>query len=392
MKYASSFKLRSILALLSLVFFMWSCPAYSAETLDIFHPAKVKNISDRAYEPAVIELLDNAKDSIVLSMYILKPAEEGPVNLLVKDLVEALDRGVSVTIYLNTRFKSKEALEVLERKSFKHLKKKGAKIYHFHSKYRVHDKLIIVDSRYVVEGSANWSVSALKTNYESATLIDSPELAQVKLRRLESMPLTGSKTGEEKKSRKLKKIGVLPKNSLVEIKNELLEDKNLFPRMVKDKSGRSMDTYFLLLAESESASRKKEGFDVSLEDIAFTLKMPDSWSDTAKRRQVIKVLRTLKDKYKLIDFECQHGDDAWIMVKELPGETFTIKGDFFDSDYLASKSASGQFVMLLKDLLKEEGKTLDSFSQPELTKRFHVKYWGLRTGREEIEEGRKEKL
>ncbi len=385
MKQTAAFKIRSLLVILTIVFFIWPGSAYSAETQDTFYPAKVRDISDRAYEPAVIDLLDNAKDSIILSMSILKPTEEGPVNLLVKDLVEALDRGVSVTIYLNTRFKSRKAVEALEGRSFQRLKRKGAEIYHFRSRYRVHDKLIIVDARYVVEASTNWSVSALKTNYESATLIDSPDLARVKLRRLESMPLKGGKTVEGKKPHKVKKIGILPKNSSLEIKNKLLEDKNLFPRMVKDKTNRSMDVYLLLLAEFESGPEKKEGFDLSLEDMAFTLKMPDSWSNEAKRRQVVKALRTLKSRYKLIDFEYQYGKDAWIVLKDLPGRTFTVKSDFFNSDLLAKKSASGQFVMLIEALLKEEGKTIDSFTQPELTKRFHVKYWGLRTGREEGE-------
>jgi len=56
-----------------------------------FYPAKVKDISDRKYEPAVIELLDNAKESIVVSMYIMQAGEKGPVRLFMKDLEEALD-------------------------------------------------------------------------------------------------------------------------------------------------------------------------------------------------------------------------------------------------------------------------------------------------------------
>jgi sugar-specific transcriptional regulator TrmB len=73
-----------------------------------FHDAKVTDISDRKYEPAVIELLDSAERSIIISMYILKPSS-APVALLVKDLTEALQRGVKVEIYLNTRFQSDNA-------------------------------------------------------------------------------------------------------------------------------------------------------------------------------------------------------------------------------------------------------------------------------------------
>ena len=34
-----------------------------------FLPAQVRDISDRAYEPAIIGLLDGSKESIVISMY-----------------------------------------------------------------------------------------------------------------------------------------------------------------------------------------------------------------------------------------------------------------------------------------------------------------------------------
>ncbi|MCG2711139.1 MAG: phospholipase D-like domain-containing protein [Candidatus Omnitrophica bacterium] len=70
-----------------------------------FHPAEVKNISDRAYEKAVIQVLDNAQESIVISMYILKPdvSAKYPINRLMQDLEEALDRGVEVTIFINSK-------------------------------------------------------------------------------------------------------------------------------------------------------------------------------------------------------------------------------------------------------------------------------------------------
>ncbi len=97
-------KLFLFVGLFSLFLFAFLHSVYSIDSQGEFYSARVKDISDRRYEPAVIELLDNAKDSIVLSMYILKPQEEGPVSFLMRDLEEALARGVSVEIYLNTRF------------------------------------------------------------------------------------------------------------------------------------------------------------------------------------------------------------------------------------------------------------------------------------------------
>ncbi|MBD3296058.1 MAG: hypothetical protein GF392_01665, partial [Candidatus Omnitrophica bacterium] len=135
------------------------------------YQATVRDISDREYEPAVIDLLDNAKESIVISMYIIKPSQKGPVALLLNDLAEALERGVAVDIYLNTKSTYNDDYTDERKALFDQLEGKGAGIYEVDSTYRHHDKVIIVDSRFVVEGSTNWSVSALKSNFESDTLI-----------------------------------------------------------------------------------------------------------------------------------------------------------------------------------------------------------------------------
>lgn len=373
--------MKKIILLLTALLIIPIHTSHATETLEGFYAAGVKDISDRAYEGAVIELLDNASESIVISMYILKP-EKKPVELLTQDLVEALDRGVTVTIYLNTKFPNKKPADIIKDKAFRRLEEKGASVYLYNSNNRVHDKLIIVDERYVVEGSPNWSVSALKANYESSTLIDSPRLAIDKLRRLEDIPLDGETKEKPKKEEVLNLIGVLPAGASLDLAKVLLEDKDYFPKMVKAQDDRGMDVYVLLLAESKKLG--KQEFEMSLEDMAFTLRLPEDWTGAAKRRQIIKVLRRLKDKYKLIDFEFDHGDDAYIVIRSLPGETFAAGGKIISPEFLTSVTASGQFVALLEELLKDEGTTFDSFSWAELSKRFHVKYTGLRTGREEV--------
>ncbi len=81
--------MRKLAILIIILSFAFTGSSYSGE----FFPAKVKDISDRNYEPSVIELLDNAKESIVISMYIIKPSDAGPISLLVNDLADALGRG-----------------------------------------------------------------------------------------------------------------------------------------------------------------------------------------------------------------------------------------------------------------------------------------------------------
>ena len=156
-----------------------------------FYSGRVKDISDRGYEEAVIELIDNAKESVVIGMYHISTRlkANNPVKLFLNDLVEAEERGVEVRIYLNTKFPDVSYEELVGKDEFKRLQDAGCEVYFIPQGRKLHDKLIIVDRRYVVEASMNWSVIALKNNFESATLIDSPELAKEKIARLERIYL-----------------------------------------------------------------------------------------------------------------------------------------------------------------------------------------------------------
>lgn len=356
--------------------------AFAAERAGDFYPAKVKDISDRSYESAVIQLLDNAKESIVLSLYIFNPSETGPVRLLMKDLEEALSRGVSVEIYINTRpghgMPSRDEIDRI----FLPVTKKGARIYKVTPYYLLHDKLIIVDGRYVVDGSTNWSVAALKSNYESAVLIDSPELAKTKLLRLRRFLLEGDKKDPKPKLHRPAPLEPLPKDAIVSVSSGLLNNHDYFSAMLERQAGRAMDMYLLLLAESSRLG--ENSFFISLEDIAVSLGMDRRLKDADLRRQMIKVLETLRDRYKLLDVDFSYGKDAWIELKEMPGAVFKMTGDFFDPENLASKSQPAKFVLLVKALLESEGTPIESASVPELAKRFGVSQFSLRKGLREM--------
>ena len=366
-----------LIALLVLISFVPVCPAYSTNSQDVY-PAKVKDISDRAYEPAVIELLDGAKESIVISMYIINVHETGPIRLLMKDLEEALERNVTVEIYLNTRFQSRPPDGVGSEEAFNVLREKGGKIYTITPSTLLHDKLIVVDKRYLIEGSANWSVSALKNNYESAVLIDCPQLAEERLIRLKRLTLEGQEPPKAERPDRPKKSGVLAKDSVVQLSSQLLSDLSLFSNMVTSQDARAMDAYLLLTAYTQEWKSNK--FFLSLEKLAVDLSMPDTWSDTALRRQSIRTLKKLQDRYNLIEVNFAHGKDAWVVVKELSGNTFELRGEFFDPDFLLSMSQSAKFVLLIKALLKKEGTSIDSFTRKEIYERFGISKRTLRKG------------
>jgi len=273
-------------------------------------------------------------------------------------------------MYLNTRFKSKSSPWVISGEAFDILREKGAEIFAVTHTRWLHDKLIIVDGRYVVEGSTNWSVSALKDNYESAVLIDSPGLAAEKLARVKWLTLEGEWADQVEKAKDPERLVLFSDDGAILLNKSLLEDEGFFPHMVTERARRAMDTYLLLKAYAVQQSTDE--FFVPLESLALELDMPGDWTNTAKRRQVIKVLKSLQNQYKLIDVDFGHGKDAWIKIKEIPGDTFELKGSFFDPDLFSALSPTAKFIVLIKALLKEEGSSIGSFTLSEISDRFHI--------------------
>lgn len=344
------------------------------------YPARIKDISDQAYEKAVIHLLDNARDSITISMFIMKPGTDArhTINRLMKDLEEALERGVSVDIYLNTKIdkSSRYLTEVGQGEIFDTLRQKGGRICLANPRYMLHDKMIIVDNRYVVIGSTNWSVSALTRNLESSVLIDSPALAKERLRRMKTIHLQGEDLrGPAQIS--LKKIYPLPE--LIELPGALMNNKRYFPGMLSKRDNRAMDLYLLLIAESQR--RKSKEFYISLEKLAGQLNFPQNRDTSALRRQVIKSLRKLKSRYGLIDVQFKYARAAKIKLIDISGKTFTLKRGFFEPLFLSARGQSTKFVFLIKAYLEADGKNITDFTNTELGKMFYVNRKTIGDGR-----------
>ena len=74
-------------------------------------------------------------------------------------------------------------------------------------------------------------------------------------------------------------------------------------------------------------------------------------------------------------------------MKELSGKTFKVSGDFFDPKNLASRSQPAKFVLLIKALLEAEGKSIESVSVSELSRRFGISEFSIRKGLKERDRG-----
>ena len=144
-------------------------------------PAKdVQPIPNQLYYPAVHELLTQAEKSIhivMFEMFYYRKYPESLENQLVHDLIDAHKRGVNVEVILEqgtfgriTRRNKREGGFMLSQA--------GIRVYFDSRSKTTHNKLIIIDERYTVIGSTNWSYHGLEKNNEASVLIDSTPLAK----------------------------------------------------------------------------------------------------------------------------------------------------------------------------------------------------------------------
>lgn len=152
----------------------WSLPAND-----------VTPIPPREYFEQVYPLLQSAQKSIRLILYEIRyypRFHNSPTNQLIQSLIKAHKRGVSVEVIVeesqdyavDNAQQNHEAAALLE--------KAGILVYFDSPTTTTHDKVLVIDDRYVVIGSTNWSYHAMEKNNESSVLVDSPELAQYYLR------------------------------------------------------------------------------------------------------------------------------------------------------------------------------------------------------------------
>lgn len=152
----------------------------------------VEDISGSRYFDAVHAALRAATQSVFIAMFEMRldPARKNsPQYRLVGDLADAAGRRVDVDAWLDRselgdtddgtpgiHDTSDHAAGILRRA--------GAKVEMVGPPGRLHAKVIVIDGGIVIEGSANWTYSALRRNVESATLIRSASYARVKKARI----------------------------------------------------------------------------------------------------------------------------------------------------------------------------------------------------------------
>jgi phosphatidylserine/phosphatidylglycerophosphate/cardiolipin synthase-like enzyme len=142
--------------------------------------SNVEIIPSEEYFDKVHSLLKEASKSIFVVMYIFtyyKDYPNSPSNVLMQDLIKAKERGVDVKVLLDISDGNEENTKE-NRNTGRILSKNGVKVYYDTIEKTTHSKIVVIDSKYSVIGSHNWTYYGLSKNNETSILIDSEELAK----------------------------------------------------------------------------------------------------------------------------------------------------------------------------------------------------------------------
>jgi phosphatidylserine/phosphatidylglycerophosphate/cardiolipin synthase-like enzyme len=144
-------------------------------------PATVTPLNDTAYAVSVSSLLKDAKVSIRMIMYVAKNYPEYPDSLsnnLLKELIASAKKGVKVEVILDQSDPKSSSDKTDNLQTASYLSANGVSVYLDTPEKTTHAKLIIVDEKYVVLGSSNWTYHSLAKNNETNVIMTSPELAR----------------------------------------------------------------------------------------------------------------------------------------------------------------------------------------------------------------------
>jgi cardiolipin synthase len=123
----------------------------------------------RSFKSVIRELISTASNELVMTVYVLTSSD------IVNDLQKALERGISVEIYLYAEGIEKENDKV---QAIINLQDE----YEYLHIYKIqndmlHAKVLVADGVKVISGSANFTLSGMTKNYELGFLVNDPDIA-----------------------------------------------------------------------------------------------------------------------------------------------------------------------------------------------------------------------
>jgi competence ComEA-like helix-hairpin-helix protein len=144
----------------------------------VTRPGDIRLLTDQEYYPVLQSVIAHATASIDVVMFVFKTtaAAKNRAAALAQDLIQARKRGVAVTVLLERSGYDHELNRENQRLGAR-LEKGGISVRFDSSKITTHAKVVVVDRRYSLVGSHNFTSSALSANHEVSLLVDNQSLA-----------------------------------------------------------------------------------------------------------------------------------------------------------------------------------------------------------------------
>lgn len=132
---------------------------------------------DREHLPRIQALIAGAHSRIDLALFLAVLPENAwpghPVRQLAEALVAARDRGLELRVLLDRPGQD----DGMNDGFATFLQQAGVAVRRNDPERRMHSKVLAVDGRWLLIGSANWSMSAFRFNAETSLLIEDRALA-----------------------------------------------------------------------------------------------------------------------------------------------------------------------------------------------------------------------
>ncbi|HTP67238.1 MAG TPA: phospholipase D-like domain-containing protein [Geobacteraceae bacterium] len=143
------------------------------------HTATTTLLRNQEYAEELLKRIGKARENIVCSFYLFKITDRrgNQPRRIADALIEARTRGVPVTVILERGRSSQDRLYADNRATADLLSRGGVRVYFASPGVTTHNKIVVIDDRYIFLGSHNLTQGALKYNNELSVLIDSPEMA-----------------------------------------------------------------------------------------------------------------------------------------------------------------------------------------------------------------------
>jgi cardiolipin synthase len=245
----------------------------------------------REYEATARAQIDGAKRSVALCLYLFTlrtNQSTSGVFQLAEALVRAHRRGVAVEVLLdqNINFaedgeRGSDAWEGKNRSAYAYLKSQGVDVAYDDSSTYTHTKALVIDEETVLLGSTNWSDSALNRNEEGNLLVRSKDIARDALNAIRAVRRRDPLANHDDR------VVPLPLD---------LQTNGTLGRMARRSDERALDVYLHLLRREQSGTPAP----VDVPALAAELGI-ERMTPLAYRRQIIKTLRKLRDRYGLIE-------------------------------------------------------------------------------------------